>query len=714
MCIKKAALFIAIVLSAGVTEASWDYFCNPRWALVQSEYNSCSNVPFLSPGNDRRINMKLLLIDAGLAKLQAPLVTQEYAEHGYGKVPFSVKDFENDLFLANDGASRVNDLDTQGVVREGSRCVSNETGTSGFIEALRNTKELSDAERQLLTAARLALKPNCVEVFSNTSGSSASQGIKAIKLASPRGTEFEKYLQAITAFYESRYEEASDGFHSLAESSQSWLRETAHYMLGRTRLNYAQKDAFDEYGFPDLQKVEQKSLSAAEDEFNRYLQEYPKGIYAPSARGLLRRVYWMGNQPGKLAGEYDWQLKHPQSYQHNLSLDALVLEADNKLFDSARPEQIDNPLLLATLDLSLMRSPGQIEITALEKQQQGFAGNKPLYDYLLAAHRFYVLHDPAGALKTLPGTIPPQITYLDFSRLMLRGLALEATKDHRTARQLWLSLLPVCTQPLQAETVQLSLAINYEQTKEVELAFVEKSPITESAVRNILIRNNASPELLRRIIQFKDTAVQERHLAIYTLLAKDLLLGHYRDYLQDYPLLPENAAKYTTPQYGDHGEPELALFLWTGKKDRDNYGCPATPEIARMLAKNPNDPLGLICLGDFVKSANPVYTLNLMDSTDGDEPRNQARGVELGSVPSGFQGDPFFRGEAYKLVMAEKRASHDLQAYALFRAIRCYAPSGHNDCGGDDVDVSVRKSWFKTLKRDYADTAWAKSLKFFW
>jgi hypothetical protein len=166
------------------------------------------------------------------------------------------------------------------------------------------------------------------------------------------------------------------------------------------------------------------------------------------------------------------------------------------------------------------------------------------------------------------------------------------------------------------------------------------------------------------------------------------------------------------PQHGDYGEPELALFAWSGKKGRDNYVCPSTKEIAGMLAKNPDDPLGLICLGDFVKS-----TTIWISPEGGERSAHQhagAVGAELGSGPSLFPGKPFSRGEAYQQVMADKHASHDLQAYALFRAVRCYAPSGHNDCGGDDVDSAVRRSWFKALKKNYSDTSWAKSLKFYW
>jgi hypothetical protein len=54
------------------------------------------------------------------------------------------------------------------------------------------------------------------------------------------------------------------------------------------------------------------------------------------------------------------------------------------------------------------------------------------------------------------------------------------------------------------------------------------------------------------------------------------------------------------------------------------------------------------------------------------------------------------------------------QSYALYRAVMCYAPSGYNDCGGEDVDKAVRKAWFQQLKRDYPGSVWAKSLKYYW
>ena len=54
------------------------------------------------------------------------------------------------------------------------------------------------------------------------------------------------------------------------------------------------------------------------------------------------------------------------------------------------------------------------------------------------------------------------------------------------------------------------------------------------------------------------------------------------------------------------------------------------------------------------------------------------------------------------------------KAYALFRAINCYAPAGYNSCGGQDVEPAVRKAWFRQLKTGFADTQWGKSLQYYW
>ena len=65
-------------------------------------------------------------------------------------------------------------------------------------------------------------------------------------------------------------------------------------------------------------------------------------------------------------------------------------------------------------------------------------------------------------------------------------------------------------------------------------------------------------------------------------------------------------------------------------------------------------------------------------------------------------------------IMKDAKASHEDRAYALFRAVHCYEPAHQNDCGGKDVELSVRKAWHDELKAKYGDTGWAKELRYYW
>ena len=64
-------------------------------------------------------------------------------------------------------------------------------------------------------------------------------------------------------------------------------------------------------------------------------------------------------------------------------------------------------------------------------------------------------------------------------------------------------------------------------------------------------------------------------------------------------------------------------------------------------------------------------------------------------------------------MLADPRTAGEERAYALYRSIRCYAPSGNNDCG-EEVPVAQRQAWFRQLKKDYPSSRWAKSLSYYW
>ena len=153
---------------------------------------------------------------------------------------------------------------------------------------------------------------------------------------------------------------------------------------------------------------------------------------------------------------------------------------------------------------------------------------------------------------------------------------------------------------------------------------------------------------------------------------------------------------YATPQ-------SLALFKWDGKNATD-YQCPALTEVVQTLQNNNAHPQALNCLGEFI----------LRQGLD-DFPLNSQPDLhELGGTTTQFDGKVFSRLDGYQQVIANKQAPHTDKAYALYRAINCFAPSGYNGCGSQEIPVEKRKQWFQTLKSQFSDTPWSKQLKYYW
>ena len=710
---------LALALLAGLSfqaQASGDDSCYPDWRVSRDSLEGCSNLPFLSPGNDSRVNLRLLLADKQVAPLTPNALSETDLEEGFGPVPFPVyrltpvadaTDEKTDVapppskldeLLAPLGIQREGDKAAGDafLTGEGSRCRSNDEGSATAFISQVVKADVPEAERQLLAKGRVQMLGACT-------WDGASLGDPE-QIKSTAGRELRTYLQAAGDFYSGRFADAQRGFVAAAAGSLPWVKEAAFYMIARTELNQAQENAFDEYGMPQLEHVDKSVLAKADTSFNLYLKTYPQGEYAVSAQGLLRRVHWLAGDTDKLANDLAAQLS---AKQRNVSLDELVQEADNKLL-SAIQKPSANPLMLAVNDLMWMRAgnPPQLSRAALDAQKPVFAQEPALYDYVQAAFALYVEHQPDSTLKLLPQDVPASLDYFAFSQQTLRGLALEAKKDWQGAQALWLKLLPLAKQPLQRDQLELALAMNYERNDQLANVFASDSPISAKQVRYILLRNIAGQDLLRQQISQASDPV-ERATAQFVLLYKDLMRGQYATFADDLKQLPASAPadKLGTSLgyvYGDGRS--LQLFQWNGDKAESGYACPSIAQIASTLQADGKNPKGLNCLGEFI----------LRNNLDG-MPLDQVRAAgSLGSTASLFKGETFSRLDGYRQVIANPKAPHNDKAYALFRAINCYARAGYNGCGGVDVDKSVRKGWFRQLKTGFADTEWAQSLKYYW
>ncbi|WP_089042752.1 outer membrane assembly lipoprotein YfiO [Pseudomonas fluorescens] len=712
---------LALALLAGFSlpaQASSDDSCYPDWRVSRDSYEPCSNQPFLSPGNDSRVNLRLLLADKKAAPLAPNALGEDDLAQGFGPVPFPVYRLvpapatnEEPDNKADD--SRTAELDTLlqplGIKREeyktagqaflngeGSRCRSNDDDSATAFISQVIKAQMPPAERDVLVKARLQLLTTC---------DWSRQVVDAQLTPSANAQLFRTYLQAAGDFYSGRFDYAERGFAAAATSDVPWLKETALYMTARTSLNQAQAEAFDEYGMPQREHVDKSALSDAEQGFLGYLKTYPQGDYVASARGLLRRVHWLANDDAKLAEDFTWQFTEATDAQRNVSVDELVEEADLKLLMVGN-KAANSPMLQVVSDLMAMRAhtPPLLSREDLDKQKSTFATEPALFDFLQASYALYVEHQPDTALKHLPADVPSSLDYFAFSQQTLRALALEAKQDWKGAEALWLQLLPLAKQPLQRDQLELALAMNYERSGQLAKVFAADSPISAKQVRYILLRNVAGPDLLRQQIANASDPI-ERQSAQFVLLYKDLLRGQYATFADDLKQASLSDDKLgTSLGYTYTSGQTLKLFQWNGDKAESGYACPSIAQTAATLQNEAKNPHALNCFGEFI----------LRNGLDG-MPLEQPRAAgSLGSTDSDFKGETFSRLDGYKQVIANAKAPKTDKAYALFRAINCYAPAGYNSCGGEDVAPAVRKAWFRQLKSGFADTQWGKSLQYYW
>jgi TolA-binding protein len=670
--------------------ASFDMWCEPSWTLVHRDMTGCDNMAILGPGNDTRVNLLLLTLDQRGKAIDAPA-------GGGTPDPFAEWPLFARRFTLAPGDEASNEEFAYG---EGSRCLSNESGTTAFVEQVNAAAEVPEAERATLIAARQSLQPDCAAAPSG--GAALAEALQPVQ--SPLGKNFAAYLQGAQAFYDGDYDAAKTHFAGLTAVAQPWLAETARYMLARVEVNRAQIDFFDEYGYPREEAADAKVIDAAEAGFNDYLAAYPQGAYAASAQGLLRRVYWLGKRSDPLAAAYKARLSAATGSPGGLEDVALLDEIDNKLLMGSGFAPSSDPILLAVDDLLRMRESGKpMAREELEAQRASFASNTALFDYLLAAHDFYIGNKPEAVLAAIPAGAPQvPLSYLEFSRQALRGMALEAMQD-AGARDHWLALLPAATQPMQRPAVELALAMHDERAGTIEKVFAADSPVTNASMREILLGKIADADLLRRQAKDESRPQHERDTALYVLLYKEVTRGHYADFLKDLALVRADApVEGYTGGLSASDAPPLGVFIQT--TTLGDYSCGPLKETAAKLAKNPKAPKPLLCLADFMRANG--FDQNALDTAP--------EGDQLGSTRSLFKGAAYARFETYKALIASSKTPAEDKAYALYRAVRCYAPAQINSCGGEDVEPSQRKAWFQQLKKRYPNSKWAKELQGYW
>jgi len=366
--------------------------------------------------------------------------------------------------------------------------------------------------------------------------------------------------------------------------------------------------------------------------------------------------------------------------------------------------------MLAAADLRRMRpaqgnAPG-LAAAELAAQQPAFAGHEALYGFLQATRALYAGEDAHAILALIPDAArQPSYSPLEFSRQVVRGMALGRAGD-RNAAGFWRELLAGAGGLYQRPLVETALAQHWTNSGEMAAVFAPGSPVADTSVREVLLANVAPPAILRATARDAARPAHERDLARFTLLARDLTRGFFADFGKDLALVEADPPKDGTVGWMAGSDPvPLALFV-TGRW-ADDFACPAIAQTAAVLARTPAAARARLCLGDFLR-------LNGFDQFE--RAARPGAGEALGAGKDQFPGTATGREPIYTALIADRRTPPDLRAYALYRAVMCYAPSGSSDCSvaASEVPRTQRKAWFDELKKAYPGSAWAQSLRYWW
>ncbi|HGY5109464.1 hypothetical protein OGV38_04985 [Citrobacter sp. Cb080] len=583
-----------------------------------------------------------------------------------------------------------------------NRHVSNNTASvSAFFAALLADSTLTANQRQALAQARTGL-------LSGATREQIESSLATLPADSP-AQSYKSYLAAAASFYAGDYASAEQDFAQLAKSDRPWLAETAQYMLIRAALNKSSQNSVGEYGDFDIAKINREDASQAQTLAQAYLQHYPQGLYAASSHGMLRRINWYLQAWPQLAGLYEQTLQQSADAQQ---LREIVIEYDN-VYGMAFYEQSvveafpDAPLVSYIELLRALRLNNNNKPTLTQAQLDA---SKPVFEQSqklplwrdLQLNLWLAMGNYAAIISAVtPAQKLPAHDTLAFSEQVLYGEALMGQQKWTTARDFWQTLLKLSQDNEQQQYVQAKLAATLVYSGDVAAIFAPESAVTNLRFRSQVLKTQATPELLRQqAVQGPNN--EERTIALHTLLVRDLTEHRFDDWLNDRKL----ANAITPPVIGEaFDDVNLSIFDWNGDSAESGYTCRSLNETVTVLSKQAHDAHALNCLGEFFRTTQTH--VDLWKNSSGNDVLESAISRKK---PFG----QFDRQSYYQQVITSPKAEVEDKSFALYRAIMCYAPSGSNECGGEEVDKLQRKGWFTQLKTQYPGSPWAQKLKYYW
>lgn len=713
--IRKTSLAVALCsLLAGAPQAFASFDMEDcKWSD-----DSCllKGTPTFNPENDSRDNLLRLLSQEKAFDLPVQSMPEDitrsrdfyFAYHPQwdetapqpASAPVSAEDSPLSRQMAelniNADEANLNDAEHE------NRHVSNNTeSVSQYFAALLADAALTAEQRQALAQARMGL-------YSDATREQIESSLANLPADSP-AQHYKSYLAAAASFYAGDYASAERDFTQLAKSDRPWLAETAQYMLMRTALNKSSQNSVGEYGDFDIAKINREDASQAQILAQAYLQRFPQGQYADSTRGMLRRINWYLQAWPQLAGLYEQTIQQAADAQQ---LRKIVIEYDN-VYGMAFYEQSvleafpDAPRVNYIELLRALRLNSDNKPTLTQAQLDA---SKPVFEqsqklplwrdlqlnlWLATGNYAAIIQAVAPAQKLAPRDT------LAFSEQVLYGEALMGQKNWAAARDFWQQLLKVSQDNEQRQYVQAKLAATLVYSGDVAAIFAPESAVTNLRFRSQVLKTQATLEQLRQQAVHGPNN-EERTIALHTLLVRDLTENRFGDWLNDKKLVSDITPPVIDEAFNDVN---LSTFDWNGDAAQAGYTCRSLNETVTVLSKKADDAHALNCLGEFFRTTQTHVDL-WKNSTGND--------VLEAAISRKQPFGQFDRQSYYQQIITSPTAEVEDKSFALYRAIMCYAPSGSNECGGEDVDKQQRKGWFTQLKTQYPGSPWAQKLKYYW
>lgn len=714
--VRKISLVLmlsSLVVWAPLTFASFDIEEECNWGKVHC---LLKGYPVLTPVNDSRDNLLRLLSEAKSFALPLQVIPADitrsrdfyFAYHPEWDelTPTASVESEDTTLIQQLAALKIepppfakqNDYDDD---RENRFVSNNRQSVSRFITVLMADETLNIDQRRLLAQARL-------DLWKGATKEQIAASLAALP-ADSTSLLYKTYLTGAARFYAQDYEGAAQDFTILLNNSSPWLMETAQYMLMRTALNKSSKNSAGEYGDFDINKINLPDAAQAQKEAETYLQRWPEGMYAVSTRNMLRRIYLYQRAWPQLIREYEQVFLQTTNAQQ---LRELVIEYDNifgfQFLESPVQEVFADAPLISYVELLRMlrlNSKGQPKLT-----QEQLDASKPIFEKTgklalwrnLQLNLWYLTGNDAAVLQAItPAKVLPTHDILTFSEQVLYGEVLMAQKQWSAARGFWQQLLKLSQDIEQQQYIQAKLAATLVYSDDIAAIFAPDSLVTNLRLRSRVLKTQAPMALLRQqALQGPNN--EERTIALHTLLVRDLTENHFGDWLEDKKII----SNITPPVIGQaFSDVDLRVFDWQGDNTETGYLCRSLENTVAVLNQHVDDGHALNCLGEFFRFKETHVDLEkdsagnagLETAIDREQPYGQ-----------------YDRQSYYQQVITSPKAEVEDKSYALYRAIVCYAPSGSNDCGGQDVDILQRKGWFTQLKTQYPGSPWAQKLKYYW